>query len=363
MTSRIFWACLSLTLALAGCDDSRMMGTDAGPLPPGVDGGPPLMGVDAGPPVMGDAGPPLQPSPLVDPNCVDGMFTEVLPDPSVSIADLVASYSPGDAETYIDGVLMRRYSTGYDLVVNGRMRQDCVGFFLRDTSSASQVDGQLSTLVHECGHFYDNDLSGFSDNVYVINDSPLQLSCSGGDATDRGGMTFARSRIVNDSYQSARPPCGGSGSNCDFYADIYLDGDPDNGTFEGGDQGFNLLFEETVQYVNSLATSYAFTNELNTGGRSSQRDGILTFLWYVERYLRMARLDYPAAYQHLLTGDGGCWRRAILTVWGRAFLYLQATEGMSHLGIADAQLMSFVMTPELLEEIQRLRDAEGCAAP
>jgi len=81
------------------------------------------------------------------------------------------------------------------------------------------------------------------------------------------------------------------------------------------------------------------------------------------RYLRMARLDYPAAYSQILDGDGGCWRNAVLTVWGRAWLYLGVTEGMSHLGINDAALLALDMDPDLLAEIQRLRDAEGCAAP
>ena len=43
----------------------------------------------------------------------------------------------------------------------------------------------------------------------------------------------------------------------DNYANVYLDGDPDDDEFDGGDQGFNSLLEETLQYVNSLATGYA----------------------------------------------------------------------------------------------------------
>jgi hypothetical protein len=64
-----------------------------------------------------------------------------------------------------------------------------------------------------------------------------------------------------------------------------------------------------------------------------------------------------------VSGDGGCWREAILTVWGRAWLYLDATSGMPHLGIADDMLTTLVSDPDLLAEIQLLRDAEGCPAP
>lgn len=297
----------------------------------------------------------------MDPDCTDGMFSEALPDPSADLSDLEAGFSSMTPRAFIEAVLGRRYSTGQELVENGNHPSigDCVQVFLRDSSSPQSVYQEMSTIVHECGHFYDLAEGSGGDAVYVVNDSPLRLSCSGGDTTDRGGNTFARSRIRNDAFQPARPP----GSGGDFYADVYLDGNPDDGTFEGGDQGFNSVLEETLQYVNSLATSYAFTNELMTGGASSQRDGILTFLWYVMRYLRMARTDFPSAYEHLLNGDGGCWRNAILTVWGRAWLYLEATRGMPHLGIDDAELEGLVMNAELLAEIQRLRDAAGCSAP
>ena len=74
--------------------------------------------------------------------------------------------------------------------------------------------------------------------------------------------------------------------DCDFYRQVYLDGDPDDDNFEGGDQGYNSVLEETTQYINSLAVGYAF-NDLYSGS-VSERDGILTFLWYITRYLKMA---------------------------------------------------------------------------
>ncbi|MFK7985430.1 MAG: hypothetical protein AB8I08_05320 [Sandaracinaceae bacterium] len=361
-------AALTLLVALSGCDDSTPRpdggtppGTDSG-TPPGQDSGTP--GTDSGTPEE-DAGSVTPTSPLVDPSCLDGQFSETLPDPDADISDLVAGYSAADPVAFIDGSLRRRYPSGAEMVAGGRGTTDCATVFLRDTSSAQEIIEQLGTVVHECGHFYDNTLSRTARQSYYINDSPLTLVCQMGDTTSRGGLTFERSRILNDSWSSGRPGCPETGprpDNCDFYARVYLDGNPDDDEFEGGDQGFNMLFEELVQYVNSLATSFAYTNELNSGGRSSQKDGLLTFLWYTMRYLHMARNDYPAAYEHILNGDGGCWRRAILQVWGRAFLYLEATEGMTHLGINDTLLMGLVETPELLQEIQRLRDAEGCGA-
>jgi len=301
--------------------------------------------------------------PLVDASCVDGRYAEELPDASTDITDLTSAYAPAQVNGFVLDVLDRRYPVGNLLVSGGLQSFDCIGAFLSGKNTPGVVIASLQTVVHECGHLLDGRQGRGGKNAYVLTEA-LTLSCAQGDSVARGGKTFERSRIRTDAYQPSHPPCSESGGgSCDFYADIYLDGDPDDGKFQGGDQGFNMLLEETVQYVNSLATAYAFNGELNRGGSTSARDGILNFLWYVERYLHLARTRYPDAYAHLLSGDGGCWRRAILTVWGRAWLYLEATRGMDFLGIADEELEGLVETPELLAEIQALRDAEGCPAP
>ncbi len=295
------------------------------------------------------------PSGPVDPACLDGMYSEVLPS-TASIDDITFS---GDIGAYVDAVLDRRYPTGATLVRGGRMDtgfgQPCDELFAGSPSSGDDVMQRLNTIVHECGHIYDGFLSSGSSNVYVFT-SGLQISCDRGDSTSRGGDTFARSRINGDEYSSMRPPCSG-GSGCDFYGDIYLDGDPDDGMFDGGDQGFNMLFDEAVQYVNSLAVEWAYLDQASPGFSTSARDGILTLLWYVERYLRMARLSYPGAYSRLSTD--ACWREAILTLWGRAWLYLGETEGIAGLSIDDS-IEALVLDTELLGEIQRIRDLHGC---
>ena len=86
--------------------------------------------------------------------------------------------------------------------------------------------------------------------------------------------------------------------------------------------------------------------------------GILTFLWYIERYLRLARLEHASAYQLITTNE--CWREATLTVWGRAWLYLDLTDGDASLGIDDGKIEALVRDADLLSEIARLRTAAGC---
>lgn len=331
---------LATASVLAGCASDLPTTPGDGGLPPGDDGGTP-------PPASG----------YVDPACTDGRYNEApLPDPSASLDGIGWS---GEVGPVVDEALARRHPFGAEQVTAGRLNRDyggdCDVLFAGSPASAGDVFRALDTIVHECGHFHDGTLSDFSSNGYAVR-SGLTVTCDRGDAVGRGGDTFARSRIREDAYQPLRPACGTG--ECDFYADTYLDGDPDDGTFDGGDQGFNMLLEETVQYVSSLATAYAFADQLPPGRSTSARDGILTFLWYVERYLKLARESYPEAYARI-SGDA-CWRDLILTVWGRAWLYLELTRDMGSLGIDDDAIEALVADPVLLDEIERLRALSGC---
>lgn len=288
--------------------------------------------------------------------CVDETYAEALPPKDAPLTDLLADYSSAAASDFILEVLERRYPIGKHLVEGGLEYEahDCIEKFLRTKTTGKAVIGQLSTIVHECGHSFDVDQSSFSGATYVIRDD-LRLECPGASFAGQDA-SFARSLIKADPYAGERPPCNGGGSGCDIYADLYLDGDPENAQFEVGDQGFDTVIEEAVQYVNSLATGYAFSDHYQ--GMVSERDGILTFLWYMERYLRLARTDHPDVHAFLL--GNACWRDAILTVWGRAWLYLDATADDPSLGIHDDAIMKLVKTPELLDEIEAVRVASGC---
>lgn len=301
-------------------------------------------------------------SDLVDDDCLDGQYSETLPNPDADISGPLNNYSSSNVIGFLEEVLDRRYPIGSVILMGGYedpgyFPENCVDYFLRDSSSGQAVTQQMSTLVHECGHFYDINSSDWGEDAYHITDE-LLFTCSDGSTPDNGGgVTFSRSLINNDEFSDLHPPCASfGGSNCDSYAYIYLDGNPNDGAFDSGDQGFNMLHEETVQYINSLATSYAFQDQKSY--TVSARDGILTFLWYTTRYLRMARLEHPDTYN--LLSEDACWRELILTTWGRAWLFLELTEDNNALGIDDAFLEDLVREPVLVEEIQRLRDLQGC---
>ena len=288
--------------------------------------------------------------------CAGAAWVEPLPT-TTSLGGL--AYSAAAAQSYLLSALELRYPFGKSVVEGGLAnplspsQSSCVRAFLRDTSTATAVLRQASTVVHECGHFWDLGTSQGGRSNYVLAPG-LTRACSRGDTTARGGATFARSLIKADAFGPMRAPCVTmSSSGCDFYAAVYLDGSPTNATFESGDQGFNSLLEEANQYVNSLASALAFRDSFQNT-RVSERDGILTFLWYLERYLLLARTTYPEAYATL--SQDPCWREAILSVWDRAWFYLQATAPFaSNLGISDARLRTLVETPTLLAEVDALR--------
>jgi hypothetical protein len=281
---------------------------------------------------------------------------EELPNVNASLAGL--SFT-GDVPAFVDQILARRYPFGLGLVRGGRMDTefgDCSELFAGDPDSAADVYASMEVIVHECGHVYDAFLSGNNRDAYELTPE-LSFRCERGDTTSRGGDTFARSRIVGDGFASLRPACGGvSSPGCDPYADVYLDGDPDDTVFESGDQGYNLLLEESVQYVNSIATAWAFVDQQPQNIAVSARDGILTFLWYIERYLRMARTEFPGAYERITQDE--CWLELTLGVWARAERYLELTSAERGLGIADDELLDLVQDPELLDEIERLRELD-----
>lgn len=296
-----------------------------------------------------------------------------MPPKTADISAEMSSYDKSKYKQFIYGVLLKRYPFGHYLVKNApphsQTKEDCIDYFLKQGMSKNLVSAPemikgLSTWVHECGHFFAG--LQFGKHKYPIK-TGLELTCSGMGAADSklpqykpmGFNSVPRSSIKSDKWSAKHPPCASPfDKGCDKYAYIYLGGDPDNGKFESGDQGFDLLMEEVVQYVNSLATSYAFEDKYQAGTKRSARDGILNFLWYLQRYLYLVRTKHAAVHKALLAD--ACWRKLILNVWGRGWLYLEATKSSLKLGMQDKKLEGLVTDPELMEEIQLVRKAHGC---
>lgn len=351
-------ALVSLPLVACGSSSTSTRSFDAPTDPNGTDtdgDGTPDAPSEASPVSNGNT-PPPQPGRT---GCTGTSYTEALPVSSGSLTAL--SFSQAKAGDYLLGALAVRYPLGKYIVDGGLAHPiqgqagTCIDRFLQDKSSASRVLQQASTVVHECGHFFDLGKASGSAATYVIRDD-LELTCKSGDTTSRGGKTFARSLIKGDDYYASRKACGNQvRQGCDMYADIYLTGSPTDSTFDSGDQGYNSLLEEATQYVNSLASALAFYDQYQ-GTKVTERDGIMTFLWYMERYLKLARESYPQAYATL--SQDSCWRQATLSVWDRGWFYLNATKGKDSIQIDADAIEELVRTPELVAEIDALRNLE-----
>jgi hypothetical protein len=355
MTSRIYrfqhlLSGLALGCGLAACDEPG--GRNANLQDAMTDSGETSGTADSSSDTSGSTPVPGDPR-VVDPNCVDGQYREEIPLDFPDVSGLVSAYQEANYLAFVDDLLASRYPLGATLVeegnrLGGNTFGNCVTLFTSNRGSAQSLIYQLSTVVHECGHILDISRGGFSGSFYLVTEDKT-FTCGRGDTTSRGGDTFARSLLNGDVHAPLLPS--------DMYRDVYLNGNPEDANFDGGDQGFNSVLEETVQYVNSLATDF-YTRDFRGNMSVSARDGILTFLWYIERYLQMARTTFPEAYERLTTD--ACWREAVLTVWGRAWLYLEASRASQNLGINDDVIENLVKTPELLDEIARLREAHGC---
>jgi hypothetical protein len=290
--------------------------------------------------------------------CAGAAYAEALPS-EASLASL--PFSKDADQQYLFDALEARYPVGRFILERGiasssaTTQGNCFRHFIRDESSGPAVLQQAEVLVHECGHAFDQGDSVRERHAYHLRPD-LTFTCAYGGASALSGKTFARSLLRGDAFYPKRPACDGrSAPDCDIYADTYLDGSPDDAMLQSGDAGYDMTLEEATQYVNSLATGLAFRDAAQ-GSHTSERDGVLTFLWYIERYFKLAHERYPDVYA-VLTSDA-CWRQATLSVWDRASYFLHATEGVNELGVYDEKISPLVNDASLLAEIDALRALE-----
>ena len=362
---------------------------------------------------------------VIDGACTDGKFylspdekyVRLLADvPDVSAFAITydaSSKSDSDVRTFTENVLTELYPVGLEIlhqygVAKGVGRDGgivkCLEDWRVETSTAAKIAGGLALAIHECGHGVDSAGRDGANNYYLYSYNstagasvlPLLLKPDKMAGVDCGtwskdGYAPARSTLLNDTYNYLRPPCEVVGSNpygteskitqskesgngpygCDStYSMIYLEGDPYDGQCSSGSQGYNMLFEETVQYIHSMATQFYVRKLTGSTGYGSSRHATLMWLWWNQRYIRRLRVDFNddtngnlydkyilgsvVGYENFATE----WREAILSVWGRAWLYL-ATDLPGQQEEVD-KLLPLVKDETLLGEIQRIREAHGC---
>jgi hypothetical protein len=200
-------------------------------------------------------------------------------------------------------------------------------WFFRGSDTFEGVLDGYEIAVHEGCHIWGFGSFSFDEYSYRVVDDDRII-------TTKRLDNFFRSEILS------RHPDPAS----DFYASTYLEG-------ASGAQGFNTLLDEYNAYTHSLASKYCTRDTI--AGSTSARDGILTMMWYVELYLKIAREEHPADYEAILADPAHV--ELILAIWDRAEYWLVITEGHPELGIDDDRIAELTYAPENLDEIGRLR--------
>lgn len=246
-------------------------------------------------------------------------------NPLADLSAVEAAHNPSDVRTTLEGIAAARYTPALEFI-DAQSNSDLQNWMFMGTDYDG-VMGAFEVAVHEGSHIWGFDHFSFDAYTYRVVDDSVIIEAAFLD-------NFARSEILD------RHPYPQS----DFYADTYL-------TDFSGSQGFNTVLDEFNAYAHSLVSVYCTRDTV--AGATSARDGILTFMLYVELYLEIAREVHPADYAEI-TGDPGTVD-AILSIWDRARYWLDITEGHDELGIDDDMIRAEVFDAARLQEIERLR--------
>ena len=253
-------------------------------------------------------------------------YAEPLCDDAASLADLSAAYvnSAEGLRAAARGIAQRRYPIGLAFI-DVQSDMQLAGWFRSRGTFADVLNG-FEVAVHEGGHIWDITMAR-SEWPYRLRDDLV--------IRPRRLTNFNRSEILT---LHANP-------DADSYDEVYLRG-------ASGAQGFNTLLDEYVQYTHSLASRFCTRDGLPSGQRISSRDGILTLMYYVELYLKLARTQHPDDYAEII-GDPG-HIELIRTVWQRAEFWIARSMPYPSLGLRYAQIRAWTYAPENLMEIEML---------
>jgi hypothetical protein len=128
-------------------------------------------------------------------------------------------------------------------------------------------------------------------------------------------------------------------------------------TGEGSKQELPVLLDELNAYTHDLMTGTALQSLIPSNQHVSERDGLAVFMYYLELYLKRARLAHPKAWQIISTDAE--YRALLKALWANAETALRAACPFEALGIDDAPYLKKVYSEELLGELTKIFEAAG----
>jgi hypothetical protein len=246
-------------------------------------------------------------------------------DDLADMSDIEAAHDPSDIRTTVLAISERRYPPAVGFV-DAQTDSELERWFSSNPDFDQVMDG-YEVAVHEGAHIWGFGSFSFDTYSYRVVDDSLIIETAYLD-------NFDRSEIL-----TLHPDPGS-----DFYTDVYLTG-------SSGAQGFNTLLDEYNAYAHSLASRYC-TRDYLSGSSTSARDGMLTFMFYVEAYLKIAREQHPDDYDAIV--DDPAHVDLILTIWQRAEAWLDLSAAHPELDIDAARIEAWVYDPDNVAEIELL---------
>ena len=287
--------------------------------------------------------------------CQDKSYTENTVFPDADISSFVDAYTPENAIQFRSNVLMARYPMGEYIMQTSHNNGVCDEYWneesLTGTDDVATELKNLYVVVHECGHGLDGWLSvekGPYYNGHFIHPD-VTLYTKGGYIEGDPNPSFPNYLLQGDEYGTGDwQACPNDVyDGCDTFADVDMKND------FMGNQGFETITEELTQFINSLALSYAFHEFYN--GKTSNRNGLLNFMMYLERYLLMARTEHADFYNYISQDED--WKKLIGTLWDRSWYYYELTRNIDALSIQPEETMAYniVTSEKLINEICKIR--------
>ncbi len=182
--------------------------------------------------------------------------------------------------------------------------------------------------IHESVHMLDFERSTPGSQAFVLAEGEV--------LTAPRRRRFPRSEILTYIPRADR----------DLYVGDYLT-DP-----EGSTQGLESLLLELNAYTQGAATDARIAGKFPPGFSLASRDGIVTFLIYVELYVRRAREAHPEQWLQM-TRDPALLE-SMQRLWSRAEAVLSRSAGDVRLGHNDRDLLRICYATENISEMERL---------
>lgn len=237
-----------------------------------------------------------------------------------------AAFGGGACSAKALALLQQLDTNGYAIVQRVKDNAFFAQWLMCDTRTLG-----LGLAVHETFHKLDVEkLSDNDHNAYYI--GPREV------IKVRNYRLFNRSELARYIPAAER----------DEYYQQYLEG-------PSGQQDITMVLEELNAYTQGTITDSKLVGYMDENERQSTRDGLATFMYYTELYLKRGREAHPAQWRKLAADPA--YVTLIQRLWQRAEETLQPIMGEARLGLRDGAILARVYSPELIGELTQFFQA------